>query len=368
MPPQNVFRGLCGEGGVFKDERALQPEFIPDVLPHRDVQIRELALALKPAAEGRKPENVVIVGPPGTGKTATARFVLKQLSEYSSKVAPLYVNCWEFSTRHAVLSQVCSLLGVFMPRRGIAADEIFARCAEVMRKEKKIAIVVLDEVDRLLAGRNDEEKVLYDLLRAGETHGVVFGVVGITNSEDFLCKLDNRIRSSLSQREVPFARYSPAQLKDILGERSKLAFIDGALSGDAIPLCAAHAAKNGGDARLGLLALWKAGKAAEADGASRVEAGHCKKAFSAAQALVREERLAGLCDVEKRIVAIAEEKGEVTSGELYSLLAAEFSETDRTIRNYIERLEALKLISAEERPRGKDQKGNTRIIRPLPPR
>ena len=363
MAPANVFREITETGELFKDERVLQPEYLPEVLPHREEQIKEIAFSLKGAAQGKRPENVIVIGKPGTGKTATVRFVLKQLQEYSSKVAPIYINCWEFSTRHAVLNQIAHLLGVFVPRRGIAADEIFERIVEVLRKEKKIAIVALDEIDRLTAGRNEEERVLYDLLRAGEIHGSVFGIVGITNNEEFMATLDSRIRSSLAQHEIVFKRYSPQELKDILGERAKLAFHHEALSEEVVPLCAAHAAKNGGDARLGIAMLLKAGKIAEMEGAERVGAVHCRKAFAAAESAVREERLSGLNKVEKRIIEIVGERGSMTSGELYAALSKEFIETDRTIRNYLDKLEALKLIVVEERQRESGQKGNTRIIK-----
>ena len=362
IPMANIFKEIDESGGIFRDERVLQPEFLPDELPYRETHKKDIAFALNGARRGTRPENVIAVGSPGTGKTVTVKMVMKELSESSNRVAPIYINCWEFSTRHAVLNKICIELGAFMPRRGIAADEILERIVEVLRKEKKVAVVVLDEIDRLLAGRNEEERVLYDLLRAGETYGTAFGVVGITNNEDFLVKLDSRIKSSLAQKEVKFARYDPKQLKQILGERAKLAFQPGVLDDEVVPVCAAHAGKNGGDARLGIAMLLKAGKIAEREGPKRVEVSHCRKAFAAAESAVREERLAGLNAVERRILEIAGKDG-VISGELYETLAKEFKETDRTVRNYLDKLETLKLISVEERERGNGQKGNTRVIR-----
>ncbi len=359
----NIFRQMGTEEGLFRDERVLMADYLPEILPHRERQVKDIAYALKNAGEGRRPENVVITGKSGTGKTATARYVLKQLSEYSQRVAPIYINCWEHSTRHAVLSRIAEALGEILPRRGIAADEIFARISESLRKGKKTAVVVLDEIDRLLAGKAEGDKVLYDLLRAAENYGVSFGVVGITNSEDFMARLDSRIRSSLAPREIVFPRYSPPELKDILRERAKLAFFDGVLSEDALPLCAAHAAKNGGDARLAIALIWKAGKIAEKAGAKKVSESHCRQAFSSAAAEVQGERLAGLNQVEKRILEIAGEKGGVQSGELYELLSTEFKETDRTVRNYLEKLESLGLVSVEDRPKTKEQPGNSRVIR-----
>jgi len=359
----NIFREIGDSGEIFRDESTLQPDYMPTAVVNRDAEIKDIAFALRGAGKGMKPENVIAVGKPGTGKTVTVKYILNELKESSNRVETIYINCWEFSTRHAVLNKICMDLRVFMPRRGIAADEIFERIVEVLKKEKKVAVVALDEVDRLLAGRNDEERVLYDLLRAGETYGTQFGVVGITNNEDFVSKLDSRIRSSLAQKEVLFKPYNPLQMKGILGDRAKIAFQDGVVGDEVVPVCAANAAKNGGDARLGISMLHKAGKIAEREGARKVDVAHCKKAFVDAEKAVREERLAGLNEVERRILEIAGKGDGVISGELYETLAKEFKETDRTVRNYLDKLETLKLISVGERERGSGQKGNTRVIR-----
>ncbi len=350
---ENIFKKLGAERGVFKDERALLPEYLPDALPHREREMKEIALALRPAASGGRPENVVVVGPPGTGKTACARFVLKQLGEYSQRVLPIYINCWEISTRHGILNKIASSLGEFVPRRGIATDEITERLADVLSKEKKIPIVVLDEIDRLLASQYGEDKVLYDMARANEVFGVGLGVIGITNSEEFLSRIDARIRSSLAQRQMKFERYAPQQLKDILHERAKLAFFPNTLDEEVVPLCAAHAAKMGGDARIALSCLWKAGRAAEKEGAAKVGGAHVRTAFAEPE----EIDISKFGEMEKKIIRILKEKGELGSGELYSALRTK--ETDRTIRNYLTRLEKLGIIATRER---EGKKGKSRMI------
>lgn len=363
MVPRNVFREMDEKDEIFKDERPLQPEYLPEVLPHREGQVQEIAFSLRGAAKGDRPENVLIIGPPGTGKTSTVRFVFRQLSEFSQRVSPIYINCWEFSTRHGILTEIAMRLGTFVPRRGIATDEIIAEIVAVLRREKRIPVIALDEIDRLFANRSCEEKVLYDILRAGENFETPIGVIGITNSREFMVRVDTRIRSSLAQREIEFRPYTPAQLKDILQERARLAFVDGVLAEEVVPLCAAHAAKNGGDARLAIAMLWKAGKLAEKEGARRVEAVHCKGAFSSAVRKVTDERLEGLNAVERRILELARESEGLTSGELYALLSREFDETDRTVRNYLQKLAALKLIKMDVREKTKGQRGLTRIIR-----
>ncbi|MEM2137687.1 MAG: AAA family ATPase, partial [Candidatus Anstonellaceae archaeon] len=95
--PQNIFRAASSsrENRIFRDESALSPEFLPEELPGREREIKELVYCLQPAAENRQPQHSLLLGPPGTGKTSASRFVLKHLSEYSQRPLPVYINCWE---------------------------------------------------------------------------------------------------------------------------------------------------------------------------------------------------------------------------------------------------------------------------------
>lgn len=354
---ENIFKKISAEMEIFQDERVLMPDYLPEVMPHRERQIEEIAYGLKGAAGAKKTENMLILGPSGTGKTSTVRYVLKQLQEYSQKVVPIYINCWESSTRHSILNNIVSTLGEFIPRRGISTDEITDRIGEVLRRDKKIPIIALDEVDRLFAGSSEEEKVLYDLARAKELFSTDFGVVAITNSDEFLVKLDQRIRNSLVQKQIVFKQYSPIELKDILKSRAKLAFYPESLSEEVIPLCAARAAKNNGDARLAISLLWKAGKIAERENSEKVGEGHVRKAFEeVGEGEVVEEKLQGR---EKEVYEFIKEKGEVTSSEIYEKFK---DETDRSLRNYISMLASLNLITAETRG-GVGKRGKTRIIK-----
>jgi len=351
---ENIFRRISAEKEIFKDERVLMPDYLPEVMPHREEQIKEIAYSLRGAAEGKRSENMLIIGSSGTGKTSSVKYVFKQLQEYSQRVVPIYINCWEFSTRHSILSNIAYSLGEFIPRRGISTDEIIERIAEVLKKEKKTLVIALDEVDRLFASQYEEEKVLYDLARGKELFSVDLGVVAITNSNEFLVKLDQRIRSSLVQKQLLFKQYSPIELKDILKSRAKLAFYPECLSDEVIPLCAARAAKHNGDARLAINLLWKAGKIAERENAEKVVEEHVRKAFEE----VGSEEGEKLSGKEREIYEFVKERGEVTSRELYEKFK---EETDRSIRNYVNRLCKLGFLSAEDGEVGK--RGRTRVIK-----
>jgi len=388
MAGTNIFRTARGENKIFRDEAVLLPDYLPGELPGREREVKELVFCLQPASENRQPEHALLYGPPGTGKTSVARYVLKQLSEYSSRPLPIYINCWESPSRFSILSEIADALGEMLPRRGIAADEILSRVFEIAKKDERIPIVVLDEADRLEAS-DDGVQILYDLCRAGELHSLKTGVIAITNDSEFHLRLDARVRSSFVQHTHNFAPYSVPQLKEILGQRAQKAFFEGALSEDVVPLCAAIAVKRGGgnasaggehalgrspstasaaggDARIAFALLRSAGKAAERENAVRVEVGHVRatqeEALAASESKV-ERKLPSLDELDQKIVegVRAAGKGGIESGKLY--LSFKRMLGDRALRQRVDRLEKIGMLETEFVQIGQ---GRSRLIRLKP--
>jgi archaeal cell division control protein 6 len=358
----NIFSKPRAENRIFRNEHALLPDYLPEELPGREREVRELVFCLQPASENRQPEHAILVGPPGTGKTSSARYVLKQLSDYSARPLAVYINCWETPSRFSVLSFLAAAIGEPMPRRGIAADEILARFFEIVKKEERIPIVVLDEADRLETSE-DGVQVLYDLCRAGEMHSLLAGVIAITNDPEFHIRLDARVRSSFVQHTLEFAPYSVQQMKEIAGRRAKMAFADGALDPDVVPLCSAIAVKRGGDARVALALLHSAGKAAERENAAKVEVKHVRATEAQAlqsSASKAERKIGDLDAIDQAIIGAIRTAGKngMESGKLYSAL--EKTAGERAIRQRLEKLEKNGIVSTESVQFGK---GRSRIIR-----
>jgi len=335
----NIFRKAEGEHGVFRNEDVFRPEFQPEQVLERDTETAEMVHNLKPVGQKRRPTNMVLYGPPGTGKTCCTRFVLTELQEYTRRALPIYVNCWRHSSRFAILSRIAEAFEAVMPKRGIGTDELMARLVEFVRKSGMVPIIVLDEADAVVG---DEEKIFYDLLRMGETDGLTFGLVAITNREDMLAKLDRRIRSSLMQSSIEFKRYSPAQLRKILRERAGAGFLPGACGDEAVGACAGFAAKNGGDARLGITLLWLAGREAEKAGKGEVGIEEVEAAKGKVFAQLGERRGELLDETDERIMALLRE-GEKRSGEIYEALGG----NERTVRMHLGKLESMRLIESE---------------------
>ena len=259
----------------------MRHDYIPKMLPHRNEQIECLGGIVAPVLMGSTCSNVFIYGKTGTGKTAVTKSVLSLLSsksqELGTSVGVCYVNCRLAGTEYRVLSSLCEALDVRVPFTGLAVGEVFDRFKEGLNNQKKVFIVVLDEIDALIKARGDT--LLYELTRVNETlrHGRT-SIIGISNDLRFKEFLDPRVLSSLSEEEIVFRPYDAAELQDILWKRAQIAFSKNALHDSAVALCSALAAAEHGDARRALDLLRVAGELAEREGAENVSEKHVRQA------------------------------------------------------------------------------------------
>jgi len=344
------------ENSILKDERFLYQDFVPERLAFRDEEIGELVFCLKPASLGRKPTNVFVYGKPGVGKTVSLKFVLNELEEFSDRAKGVYVNCFEHSSRHSILAKLANFFGYPVPDRGLSTEEIFQRFVALLKNKKIIPIIIFDEAEQLLKD-DDTKRLLYDFSRFGEQFKVTAGLVFISNDNYFLSKLDDRVRSSLGASSIPFESYTHVELKEILSERAKYAFFPNAIDSDVIGLCAAHAFKNGGDARIAIDVLLKSARLAENDNSKKVELKHVRASFQQEKP-VKIELSSNLTDQEKEVLSFVSKNPSSDSRAVYDALGKKFAE--RTLRKAISDLEEKKLLKSEKNQKGKG--GFTRVL------
>ncbi|MBN1785096.1 MAG: ORC1-type DNA replication protein [Candidatus Bathyarchaeota archaeon] len=278
---EDVFNRFLSSNHIFENREVMRHDYIPKKLPHRDEQINCLGGIVAPVLRGSPCSNAFIYGKTGTGKTAVTKYVLNMLTsksrELGSSVGICYVNCRLAGTEYRVLSSLCEALDVRVPFTGLAVGEVFDRFKQGLDAQKKIFIVVLDEIDALIKARGDT--LLYELTRVNETlrHGRT-SIIGISNDLRFKEFLDPRVLSSLSEEEIVFRPYDAAELQEILWKRAQVAFSENALQDSAVALCAALAAAEHGDARRALDLLRVAGELAEREGADCVSEEHVRQA------------------------------------------------------------------------------------------
>lgn len=333
---QNYFQGVDDGSLIIKSEDVLLPDYMPEELGHRDRELQAIADSIKPLLSRRTPDNLFMHGPSGCGKTACVRHILKQLTEHSSAVLPVYVNCWENPTQMSVYNRIIEEMRLPLPRRGLATDEIFVRIQEFAKNYKKPILLVLDEMDGL---RHD--KLLYVVSRANEKR-LMFGIIGITNNKDLLSKLDARVRSSLRFSDMEFKAYSEEQLTSILRMRAERALAPG--SYDQRLLTKTVRSVEDASARVAIERLWKAAKHAEKAGRKKIMLQDVEDVASQEPSLRPEH---SLCSEEILVLELLKE-GQLHASELYERFIGRIPKTKRQIRNYLELLEKKGLIESEE--------------------
>lgn len=294
--PQQKSSGLFAkyitQNKIFRNREVLRHSYNPRELPHRDEQIDSIAEILAPALQGATPSNILIYGKTGTGKTATVKYVGGELENESSGFTPcrlVHLNCETIDTQYRVLAQIANYIsGVetkpsdrlknTIPPTGWHTDQVYSELKNILEQAGGLQIIVLDEIDKLVKKSGDD--TLYSLTRINsDLVKSRVCIIGISNDLTFKDFLDPRVLSSLSEEELVFPPYNADQLRDILCQRAKTAFLEGAVPDEVISLCAARAAQEHGDARRALDLLRVSGELAEREGVSRVEERHVAAAL-----------------------------------------------------------------------------------------
>ncbi len=281
MDVTGFFEKMLASSRIFKNKEVLRHSYTPENLPHRNEQIESLASILVSALKGETPSNVMIYGKTGTGKTATVRFVGRELEKTGERLnIPCYVcyiNCEIIDTQYRVLATLARMFDRNIPMTGWPTDQVYSEFRMAIDSKDQTLIIVLDEIDKLVR-KGDE--ILYNLSRINsELDRARVSLIGISNDVRFTEYLDPRVRSSLGEEELVFPPYDANQLRDILAQRAEIAFYDGVLDDNVIPLCSALAAQEHGDARKALDLLRVSGEIAEKENSEIVEARHVRMAI-----------------------------------------------------------------------------------------
>ena len=266
---------------IFKNKILLQINYKPEVIIHRDDQIKQMASVLAPVLRGEKTSNLFLYGKTGTGKTLSMQFVKDELFKRFNKNSDFdlrieYLNCKlkkVADTEYRILAELIKKLGGEISSTGLPTQAVYNKFIELIDEKKQLVVLILDEIDQTVKKISDN--FLYNLTRLNsELEKSQICVVGISNDLTFLDELDPRVRSSLSEEEIVFPPYNALQIQDILNKRSEEAFQSKVVDEGVIAKCAAYAAREHGDARRALDLLRVAGELAEREGNKKISLKH----------------------------------------------------------------------------------------------
>ena len=438
---RGLFDDLLSGEPIFENKEVLRPSYTPHELPHRNDQINQMATILVSALRGETPSNILIYGKTGTGKTASAKFVSQELESTSQKYdVPCeveYINCEVTDTQYRVLAQLANKFidknrsvidrkiasledlranadgeGVpidgddglddtefdsldavsdridaleadreemeTVPMTGWPTDRVYSTFFDAVDYHERVVVIMLDEIDKLVEKSGDD--TLYNLSRMNsELDNSRISIMGISNDLKFTDFLDPRVKSSLGEEEIVFPPYDANQLRDILQHRADVAFKPNALTEDVIPLCAAFAAQEHGDARRALDLLRTAGELAERGQADTVEETHVRQAQDKIE-LDRVVEVVRTLPTQSKIVLFAiillEQNGvrNINTGEVFNIYKRLCEEIDADVltqRRVTDLISELDMLGIVKRPgRASDGRRQHRRGRsgPLPAR
>jgi cell division control protein 6 len=410
---RGLFDDLLSGEPIFENKEVLRPSYTPHRLPHREEQINNMATILVTALRGDTPSNILIYGKTGTGKTASAKFVSEELESTSQKYeVPCeveYINCEVTDTQYRVLAQLANKFiekneqvvtdrladlrelaeraetdpGVLaetdfadraaldaridaladdleefepVPMTGWPTDRVYSAFFDAVDYHERVVVIMLDEIDKLVEKSGDD--TLYNLSRMNsELENSRISIMGISNDLKFTDFLDPRVKSSLGEEEIVFPPYDATQLRDILQQRADVAFKPDSLTEDVIPLCAAFAAQEHGDARRALDLLRTAGELAERDRTEMVNEEHVRQAQEKIE-LDRVVEVVRTLPTQSKLVLYAttllEKNGvhNINTGEVFNIYKRLCQEIDadvltqRRVTDLISELDMLGIVNA----------------------
>lgn len=339
---------LRSDQTLFKNEIALDFDYLPKLIPYREQEQRKMAACIKPLLEERNGKNLFIYGPSGIGKTAAVRHVLRELEEESEDVIPIYINCWQKNTTFKILLEICEILGYRLTHNK-KSDELFIIIKKLLNK--KSVVFALDEADKL-----EDLDFLYTILEEIYRKSIFL----ITNYHDFIDNLDPRVKSRIIPEMMEFKPYNSSETKGILHQRSGYAFVPGVWEQDAFEFVVKKSAEIE-DIRSGLHLMKESAYIAENKSLKKINLEHAEEAVKKLDKFTI-KRSTDLAYDEKVILDLIKDNSDCKIGDLYKMYQEKGgSLVYKTFQRKIDKLCKNKFISTVKTSGGKE--GNTTIIK-----
>lgn len=348
---------LAWEQTLFKDREIFEFGYVPDEFLYRELQMKSISYAIAPGIEGKQPQNIICIGPPGTGKTTS----FKKIIELAEQISPssfilAYVNCRYTQTHYSVLAEIYKkMTGIEPPTSGIALKKLYEKVAEALAAKNKSMFVILDDADFLILRRIYHD-VVNNLLRLHEEYPLNIGL-GTVHSISYP-PLDDII-SVFIPKIVKFPAYTWDETFDILDRRVKIGLYSNVVEKGIIEKITSCTVPKG-DIRFGIDLLKRSVINAEIRASKTVDFTDVDNALIEASKDRLKRYLKVFTDTETALLNAASEMGTSHAGELFNEFHKRTKKGYTTFHKALNKLINAKLVDIYVENRGKN--GRTRII------
>lgn len=277
-----------GESNLVRDGRVFNLAYVPEKFYIRK-EMRTVANYITTFLKYSSPEHIYLSGKPGSGKTASIKYIQREVEENKIKLDFHYISGRECNTRYKVMARICGYNRNVNPNK--VYDEFYRRITDK-------TIVVLDEADTLEP--KDLNDICFMFSRWGEAAEVpensyvLLILVGCKAYPHLLRSLEPAVLSSLSAHNVFYGTYQKEELFEILRLRAEEGLYDGVWNDGLLEEIASACVKEYlGDTRHAILALKELAAYSERKRSSRIE-GDIEKALEKAAERVVVNTLSGL--------------------------------------------------------------------------
>ncbi|WP_340101839.1 Cdc6/Cdc18 family protein [Salinibaculum salinum] len=329
---------------MIRDARALEHQFVPQDLTHRDGQIDALASALSPITYGGIGENTLIDGPSGSGKTTLSKYVARKLDQERLDFSWGYVNCQSDPTPTAALHELIRTAGLGARRpEGTSRSYYFDR----LRQYDGQIVTIIDEANVVT-----DPKLIHALV---DIPGVTVICICV-DDDDLIANSEvgpgtqSRLRSMM---RMSLNSYSHQELLDILSYRVEHGLDGSRVDDEAIAAIADSAA---GNARLAITHLRRAARYVMNEDSERLTRSVVEAVADDAQAAVRDLHVRSLGTHQRALYTIIRDAGSkgVTASDLHERYEnrTQSPRSKSMRRRYLTSLQRYDLISQSGSGRG----------------
>ncbi len=349
---------LMWEQTLFKDSEIFDSGYVPEQFLYREAQMKSIGYAIAPGIEGKQPQNIVCVGPPGTGKTTSFKKIIDQAEQISpSNLILAYVNCRYTQTHYSVLAEIFKqMTGIEPPTSGIALKKVYEKVARTLVDRNKSMFVILDDAD-FLVSRKIFHDIVNNVLRLHEEYPLS---VGLSTVHSTRCPvLDDGLSSVFIPTIIKFPSYSWDEIFEILKRRVKMGLYPNVVNNEIMEKITDYTISKG-DIRFGIDLLKRSVISAEKRSSTVAEFADIDNALIEASNERMKRYLKAISDSEKALLNIVSDMGTSQAGDLFCAFSKSTRKGYTTFHKSLNKLVDAKLVDSHIENRGKN--GRTRII------